>query len=223
VNVSDYTAQAGFKLGSDGKLYTRNAGGGWDFRCNGTNVNPRCSTFGFDWDWSNHNISGVAGITGTWNVNSLHACNTLLTNGVANCGQGVYYAENSDVTIAGNIGRPPGPPSPFAMTLLVDGSIEISGTPQLAPALLQPKLLFVTNGDLKMTGTANCILSGQARVREQFELGGTMTLAGQILVENRYDQSDVATENKMYGSATVTNDRLAVYDFAVAGWREFRR
>lgn len=25
------------------------------------------------------------------------------------------------------------------------------------------------------------------------------------------------------GNATVTNDRLAVYDFTVGGWREFRR
>jgi len=127
------------------------------------------------------------------------------------------------VIIAGNIGRF-GPHSPYALSILADGSINISGTPQIVPALTLPNILFVTDGDLQMTGTAACILAGQARIREQFELGGTMTLTGQIIVENRWDNADpVHGDSKLYGSATVNNDRLAVYDFAVAGWREFRR
>jgi hypothetical protein len=165
----------------------------------------------------------MAGITRTWSPNGTPNCATLAANGVPNCGQGVYYAEGSDVQIAGNIGRV-GAPSPYAMTLLVDGSVTITGTPHVTPAVARPNIFLVTNGDLDMAGTANCILSGQARVREQLSLGGTMSLTGQILVENRWDVSNKVTgDSKVFGNATVTNDRLAVYDFSVGGWREFRR
>ena len=93
----------------------------------------------------------------------------------------------------------------------------------LTRAITNPSLIFVAHGDLQMTGTANCELHGQARIREQFELGGNMTLYGQILVRDEVDICDVANQNRMYGNATVFNDRLSVYGFAVAGWREFRR
>ncbi len=149
----------------------------------------------------------------------------LTRAGVASpdCGQGVYYAEGSDVKITGNLGRV-GAPSPYKLSILVDGSVSISGTPHISPALPVPNILIVTNGDLEMTGTANCILAGQARVREQLKLAGTMALSGQIIVENRWDISDTVTgDSTVSGNATVTNDRLAVYDFSVGGWREFRR
>lgn len=224
VNVSDYLAYATYRLDDDGGIYVV-----------ATNVricsnNADCGAKGFSWtSTASSQISHMPGITRTWKPNGTPNCATLnaslTTAGVAapNCGQGVYYAKNGDVDISGNIGRT-GTPSPYALTLLVDGSISISGTPQLVPALVRPNILFVTNGDLVMTGTANCKISGQARVREQFKLAGTMELTGQVIVESRTDISDAVTgASKMSGSATVTNDRLAVYDFAVAGWREFRR
>jgi hypothetical protein len=218
VNVADYTALATYRLGSDGGIYHMSTG------VQICASNADCGAKGFDWTSSaGADVSHMAGITRTWDINGLHNCAALAANGIPDCGEGVYYAQASDVTISGNIGRV-GAYQPFHMTLLVDGSIRITGTPVLAPPVaLRPKVLFVTNGDLRMAGTANCVLTGQARVREQFELGGTMSLAGQILVENRYDTSDEVHVNMMYGSATVTNDRLAVYDFGVAGWREFRR
>jgi hypothetical protein len=218
VNVSDYLTLAQYRLGADGAIY-------WvATNTQLCNSNASCAAKGFSWSSQGMSkVSHMAGIVRTWSPNGDPNCATLTANGIANCGQGVYYAEGSDVDIAGNIGRT-GSPSPYAMTLLVDGSVSISGTPHLVPSLARPNILLVTNGDLSMTGTANCIIAGQARVREQLNLAGTMALAGQILVENRWDHSnDVTGDSKVAGNATVTNDRLAVYDFTVAGWREFRR
>ncbi len=150
----------------------------------------------------------MAGISRTWSPGGTPNCTTLQAHGVANCGQGVYYAEGSDVDISGNLGRASGTlPSPYAMTLLVDGSVSISGSPKIIPAIARPNILIVTNGDLDMTGTANCDLAGQARVREQLNLAGNMLLTGQIIIENRWDHSDTVTgDSKVAGNATVTND-----------------
>jgi hypothetical protein len=218
VNVADYLYLATYRLGADGAIYNV---------ATNTQIcasNAACGAKGFTWSSQNGSqVSHMAGITRTWSPSGTPNCATLAANGVPNCGQGVYYAEGSDVQIAGNIGRV-GAPSPYAMTLLVDGSVTITGTPHVTPAVARPNIFLVTNGDLDMAGTANCILSGQARVREQLSLGGTMSLTGQILVENRWDVSNKVTgDSKVFGNATVTNDRLAVYDFSVGGWREFRR
>jgi len=224
VNVADYVALARYRLDDDGGIYNVATGVAI------CTSNATCGAKGFTWSSQNGaQVSHMAGITRTWSPGGTPNCATLnaslILAGIAvpNCGQGVYYAENGDVDIAGNLGRV-GVPSPYALTLLVDGSISISGTPQIVPALTLPNILFVTNGDLEMTGTANCIIAGQARVREQFKLAGTMSLAGQIIVEDRWDISTTVTgDSTVSGNATVTNDRLAVYDFSVAGWREFRR
>jgi Tfp pilus assembly protein PilX len=224
VNVADYVSLATYRLGADGRIYNA-----------ATNTvictsDAACGAMGFTWSSQNgSHVSHMAGINRTWSPGGTPNCATLNASltaaGIAtpNCGQGVYYAEASDVNIAGNLGRT-GTPSPYALTILADGSVSISGTPHIVPAIARPNILIVTNGDLEMTGTANCIIAGQARVREQLSLAGTMALTGQIIIENRGDLSTTVTgDSKLAGNATVTNDRLAVYDFAVGGWREFRR
>jgi len=225
VNVSDYVSLVKYRLGSDGQIY--NAVTNTALCTN----NATCGAFGFKWtSTGNSQVSHMAGINRTWDPGGTPSCATLNANlttaGIAtpNCGQGVYYAQGSDVVISGNLGRVPANPSPYAMTILADGSVRITGTPHLMPAVSLPNILIVTNGDLDMAGTANCIITGQARVREQLNLAGTMTLTGQIIVEDRWDHSDEVTgDSKVLGNATVTNDRLAVYDYSVGGWREFRR
>lgn len=226
VNVIDYLSLATYRLGSNGGIYVAATG----FAI--CTSDATCAAKGFTWSsQAAAQVSHMVGIVRTWKILGTPNCTTLdaslaaagIPAAATNCGQGVYYAEASDVDIAGNLGRT-GTPSPYAITLLVDGSVSISGTPHIVPAVTHPGTLLVTNGDLVMLGTANCKIRGQARVREQFKLAGTMELTGQVIVESRYDLSDAVTgASKMSGSATVTNDKLAVYDFAVAGWREFRR
>jgi hypothetical protein len=224
VNVADYLSLAQYRLGSDGGIYVASTGVAI------CTTNATCAAKGFTWSsQAMSKVSHMVGIVRTWDPGGTPDCATLNASlaaagiAVPNCGQGVYYAQASDVDITGNLGRT-GTPAPYALTLLVDGSVSISGTPHIVPAVTHPGTLLVTNGDLVMTGTANCKIRGQARVREQFKLAGTMELTGQVIVESRYDLSDAVTgDSQMSGNATVTNDKLAVYDFAVAGWREFRR
>ncbi len=221
VNVSDYVEFARYRLGSDGSIYRRaTAADAWVAVCT---TNLTCKNMGFPWSSAAGSISSIPGIVRNWDTNNpfnAASCTTLAANGIPDCGYGVYWAELGDVTISGNLGNST---NPYRMSLLVDGSVRITGTPQLEAFLQNPRVMIVTNGDLKMLGTANCVIYGQMRVREQFELAGRMTLQGQILVENRTNLSTLVDANRVYGNATVTNDRLAVYDFAVAGWREFRR
>ena len=100
----------------------------------------------------------------------------------------------------------------------------MGGSPILVPAISKPNILIVCNGDVDLEGTANCTINGQVRIREQFKMLGNMILTGQVLIENRWDIStSVQGASTISGNATVHNDRLAVYDFSVAGWREFRR
>lgn len=230
VNVADYlnmpTIQASnfYRLGANGSIYKVIATATTSATVLVCTGNAACGGMGFTWSWQNSSkVSHMAGITATWSPGGTPNCATLLSNGIPDCGQGVYHAQNSDVEIPGNIGRV-GTPSPYAMTMLVEGSVAITGTPHLIPAVAHPNVFLVTDGDLDMAGTVNCILTGQARVREQLNLQGNMTLTGQILVEDRWQKSTKVTgDSKVAGNATVFNDRLAVYDFTVAGWREFRR
>jgi Tfp pilus assembly protein PilX len=219
VNVSDYVASANYKLGVDGTISRRpTAADPWTTICTTTNLS--CKNMGFAWSSSGGSISDIPGIARNWDTNNPLDCTTLQSNGVPDCGYGVYYVEQGDVTLSGNLGTST---APYRMSLLVEGSVRITGTPQLETVLQNPRIMIVTNGDLKMLGTADCVIYGQMRVREQFELAGRMTLVGQILVENRTNVSTLVDQNRVYGNAHVTNDRLAVYDFSVAGWREFRR
>jgi cytoskeletal protein CcmA (bactofilin family) len=228
VLVSDYLSQAKYRLGSDGAIYLI---AGNHQICNS---NASCAALEFGWSsQAGAHVSGRADILRTWDVGSkpstLAECNTLNAALAAagdpspDCGQGVFYVEHGDIEVkaSSKLGEAPQVPSPFKLTLLVDGSVDAAGRAVISAYLEHPRLLLVTEGDLEITG--HMTFSGQVRVREQFRLAGTMDLTGQILVENDGDISSKVHENKMEGTATVTNDRLAVYDFAVAGWREFRR
>jgi hypothetical protein len=216
VNVSDYLSQAMYRLGSDGRIYNQ-----------ATNTvicisNADCGVKGFAWSYGSTanwtNIDGVA-IGGKWTMNGKPPnCATIV---VANCGQGTYYVQGSDVDLAGTPAKWSG--TPYAMTLLVEGSVHITGNPNLDAYMTAPKLQILTNGDFVMLGNAQ--FDGQVRVREQFELSGSMVLSGQVIVEDRPGSTCpwISGPSKVQGNATVSNDRLSVYDFGVAGWREFRR
>jgi len=218
VNVSDYMNLAQFRLAADGSIW-KIVGGVQTQLCSN---NSTCGNVGFAWSSkTSPTISNMPGIGGVWTMNGDPNCTKLDTAGVPNCGAGVYYAEASDVKLTGNIGSAA---APYHMSLLVDGSLTMGGSPILVPAISKPNILIVCNGDVDLEGTANCTINGQVRIREQFKMLGNMILTGQVLIENRWDIStSVQGASTISGSATVHNDRLAVYDFAVAGWREFRR
>jgi hypothetical protein len=203
VNAADYEATVGnpatsphrFKLFSDGTLMNIDTG----VICHLSNAAANCGVGG----WS---FSG-----GEWITTSPTA--------------GTYYVEG-DVSITGSPGSAN---APLALTLVAEGNIQISGNPRVVPDT--EGLLFVTNKDLKITGNFAVVydeltllkVQGRVLVREQLELGGNVTLAGQIQVENAGDASSLVTSNKVHGNALVEyGGGLSSDVYRVMGWREVR-
>ena len=87
-----------------------------------------------------------------------------------------------------------------------------------------PGVLFVTDGDLDITGNVTQVGSeALILVREQMRLKGNSQLMGQIFIEDDSDSSDLVTTSTMGGNAQVTsNAALGPTSFAVSGWREIR-
>ena len=148
-----------------------------------------CENAGYTWVFA-----GAAG----WRATSLWA----------NADNRTFYAE-TDVTIAGNIGRPG---NPWNLTLIAEGKIEADS----------PGLLLVTDRDLHFTGGKDQVgAEAQVLVREQAFLGGNVSLRGQLVTEDAADVSSLVTTNRIGGNASVTSDvTLVGTSFRVGSWRE---
>ena len=126
-----------------------------------------------------------------------------------------FYVEG-DANISG---------SPTAtMAIIAEGNIDISGNAALTPPTHQ--YLFVTNKDLRIQGnfaTRVTIEEGRVLVRGEWSLAGNPTVAGQILVQNAANLSNLVTANEISGSVSVVDNGLAgIGAFAMGGWREVR-
>jgi hypothetical protein len=88
-------------------------------------------------------------------------------------------------------------------------------------------LLFVTDQDLKITGTLDEIgdsatIQGQMLVHGQVEVAGNASLDGQLIVEDA-NVGQLVTSNSMSGSADLTySGSLGGATYHVSGWREVR-
>jgi hypothetical protein len=132
---------------------------------------------------------------------------------------GTYYAQ-TDVSVSGSPGSPG---TPIQITIIAEGSIDISGNPDLAPHT--PELLFVTNEDLSISGGIDTPLSaqGQMLVHEQCSISGNPEIAGQLICEDAAAVSTLVTSNTMSGNPTITyNGGLGTAVYNVKGWREIR-
>ena len=110
---------------------------------------------------------------------------------------GTYHVEGP-ATILGS------PGSPIALTVIAEDSIEISDNPTITPDT--PGLMFVTDGDLKINGSAEIALTveGAILVHEQLDIGGAAVLSGQTTVEDAANDSSLVTESKISGNATIS-------------------
>jgi len=110
------------------------------------------------------------------------------------------------------------------ISVIAEGSIEVHGNNrELTPDTTD--LLFVTDGDLKITGGSDIAMTvrGQILVHEQLEISGHPELLGQILVEDAPSVDKTATDNSISGNPTITyNGGLGTSYFTVTGWRETR-
>lgn len=128
-----------------------------------------------------------------------------------------YYVEGPAIVSAS-----PGTSStPMRMSIIATGSITISGSPKLA-AEASSGLLFVTSGDLRITGSLTQS-GGEARilVREQIQLSGATSLNAQVQVQNVASVSTVVTTNTMSSSSKITYNAIApALTYTAGGWRE---
>lgn len=147
---------------------------------------------------------------GEWSNNS--NSNDTTTHG------GTYYVEGS-ARLTGSLGSNA---SPVSISIIATGSITIAGGPDLRPSA--PELLFVTDGDLAITGNLETpTVEGQILVREQVSIAGTPDIAGQLLVEDAADLFPDVHSNTISGNLSLTYNGIAGSGtFAVAGWREIR-
>ena len=193
VRASDHLSKADFILTSGGTLTPPEGA----VICDASADNDACEDIGYGGEYE-----GASG----WKLNGNHA--SIIA--------GTYYVEGG-VDISGNQGSTL---DPLEVTIIAEGSIDVSGNVDLVPDY--PGLLFVTDGDLEASGNfvANTT-EGQMLVHEQVELTGNVTLAGQLLVEDAANASNLVTANSISGNAMQAyNGGLAgPIDFTVTAWR----
>lgn len=133
---------------------------------------------------------------------------------------GTYFVEG-DAKMSGNPGSAA---APISCSIIATGSIEISGNPDLRPDA--PEIMFVSGGDLKITGglTMPFNVEGMFLVHEQLFIAGNPDLNGQIIVENSPSVSALVATNEISGNPTVTYNGLVGSGgvLNVTGWREMR-
>ena len=203
VSAEDYKHHADYVLTDMGALTCNSAGGctspatGVAYGYGATMCTAAASGNGCraDWGWR------FAG--GAWSMGSAGTPQN-----------GTFYVE-TDVSISS------GPT--LTMTLIAEGSIDISGSPNLTAHTNE--LLFVTDGDLDISGgvDTDVIAQGQMLVHEQLSISGNATLGGQIIVEDAANNHSLVDSNSISGNVTINyNGTLGTNQFFVTGWREVR-
>jgi hypothetical protein len=202
IHAEDFFDEADFVLRSDGRITNRadstvycTAGAAGD-GCLG--VTPPGGSAAFGWMFSDSQ----------WD---------LAQN---NVNPATYYAE-ADVRISGSPGTTE---SPFPLTVLALGNIDVAGNPVLRPESTQG-LQFVTNRDLFLHGSLASPMEfdGSILVREQADLNGNPRLTGQLIVQDEPSASALVITNSVAGGTTLSyNGTVEVVSYTVSGWREVR-
>ena len=98
---------------------------------------------------------------------------------------GVFFFENSAVNISGSPGSAA---SPWPVTIIATGYIDVSGTPSLKPNPSGGGIALMSGEDLKMRGGAGNLYDvGLYAAHEQISLKGTPTIKGTVLAEDYTD------------------------------------
>lgn len=145
---------------------------------------------------------------------------------------GTYYSEGS-IAISGSPGSPG---SPVSLTLIAEGWIDISGSPEMTPALTTGGVTYaaIAGSDLKISGNPSNGYQGVWYVKDQLAFSGNPTINGQIVCLNEEDvkfpdsngRNLVELQNGVMvisGNFTITfdgGDALSYLD--QSAWRECR-
>ena len=119
---------------------------------------------------------------------------------------GFYYIEG-DATISGNPGSPG---TPWQVTIVATGHIEISGNPRfvnlknpLDPIDIQ-NIFMLAGTDVKWNGNPTQNVEGFIYATEQIDLSGNPSINGAILAYNAPSIDGLISENKISGNPTIT-------------------
>jgi Tfp pilus assembly protein PilX/cytoskeletal protein CcmA (bactofilin family) len=194
VNAADYLVQATYVLHDDGRMQRVSDG---VILCN-TSADPdACNDAGYGWFFTSP----------TWSFGSDEPLD------------GAYYVEGNVVVS----GSPGSSGMPVQITMIAEGYIDISGSPDFQPFL--PETFLVTNQDLQITGSLSTPVSveGQILVREQIKIAGNAELAGQVIVQDATTTCTLVTANNISGSVIITyNGMVGSNNFEVLAWKEVR-
>jgi hypothetical protein len=191
----DYRSAANYILEAGGRMTDQ----GGTLICDASGTPTACQAAGYQWVYG-----GASG----WSMSAIGA------NGDAK----TWYAE-SDAVITGNVGTAQ---SPLTITLIAEGSIDISGNSTFQANT--PGVMFVTDEDLRMAGGSDQVgAEAYSLVREQFSANGSGTLLGQLLVQDAAAVSSLVTSTSIGGNVTITNNgTLPGFGFSAMSWRMFR-
>ncbi len=178
----------------------------------GNQLHPPSSGNWGNWDWDPGNkkwiLTGTPAVTGT------------------------YYSEGA-IAISGSPGSAG---SPVPLTLIAEGYIDISGNPEMTPALTVDGVTYagIAGYDLKIGGNPSNAYQGVWYVRDQIDFSGNPDINGQIVCLN---DEDVDFPNPgdtnlvplssgvmvLSGNPTITFDGGDVLsDLDQSAWRECR-
>ncbi|MBI4888897.1 MAG: hypothetical protein HY824_17490 [Acidobacteria bacterium] len=213
VHASDYLVNADYVLQSTGQMTCNLSGGctvgATTYAYNATicdassNPHTQCRSGTTDFGWR---FTG-----GThWELNEANP--TYNT--------GTYYVKGTPTTVTEVSASPT-----VIITIIAETSLSIAGSPDITPDT--PELLFVTDGDLSISGGTDLgdplTAQGQILVHEQLSISGGPDIAGQVIVEDAATLSSLVTSNSISGNAEITyNGNLGSSYWGISSWRDVR-
>lgn len=169
---ADYRSLANYVLKADGKVY----------QSDGTTVVFDTSS-GNSWP-SNDGGWKLSGGKWEWNGNDVDPG-----------ANSVFYVEGN-AKIASNPGEPG---SPWQVTLIADGYIDVSGNPDMEAKTQD--FLLIAGTDVKISGGPD--VTGVIAAHEQFHGSGNFTLTGCIVVEDASSDDSTVGSNSISGNSTI--------------------
>lgn len=145
---------------------------------------------------------------------------------------GTYYSTGS-ISISGSPGSPA---APIPLTLIAEGWVDLSGNPNLAPALSQNGTNYsvIAGTDLKIGGNPGVPYSGVLYARDQIDFSGNPALNAQVLAANEGDlpapnpgginlvQLKAGGFMEVSGNAIINYNGGGLVTISMDGWRECR-
>jgi hypothetical protein len=143
-----------------------------------------------------------------------------------------------NVKLTGNVGSGTDPNVGLQVTIMVTGSIEIDGTPNITanlknletpflPPFIKINLLQVAVQDIKITGDNNSAIkfTGVSFAGEQVELSSSGDINGQIIAfSNPHVTNTPVVNNSISGRFNLTfNDGNSVGRLRLFSWRQIKR